>query len=1284
MTNPRSTRASAPIGTASGSAAHASSSSSSRDPHATSSSATDSGPTSPPRTDGSATPGSSANSGGSETSRRWTSQPMSPPHVPPPPAHSSSTAAGSASRRPSHLTGSTPTWSVVDSSSASGSGDPLGATAAIVIDETASQGSPTSTPGSRSPLSNRSFNMSFASNPDGSMLFSGPVSPSPYACITDTFDDPTALDYNRPGAGPPAAPPPSSTVSPSLLPPNPFALSPGLGLNSGGGSHLSIVSTTSTIASMTIPIITADDRAGVLGSSSISFLPSKQPSTSSISGSTQNNDHAGNDDPAAFRSGSLQRHPLGAYLGGGGGAVSTPVSAQHSPSGSAAGVASPPGANSGGSGGGGGGGLFVASDTMVRSHSTGAVPNTLNGGVGSSTGTNGGLRSPAVHNRPSSFSGMIPGLAPAVTTVGQPLVDQHRRRNTAASTGSAGDSDSIDRAIGGSSTGGYANYNNGHGSVPRPTSSTTGASMSPVASRQSLRYGGGQQAGSPPYQSGTILRSGLASPPYTTGTSPRQSSPLSHASIPDAGSDSLSQPHLHSRSSGAVTSGGTGHGGGDGSPSMRGASSRNSASTHVPDLPPSPYLLVRLWRRIEAFYMHQIRDPNTAFWTVWSRVILSIEVYNVFSVPFSIAWICHFTMTPAYMYIGYILDLILLLDVWLSFNRRFEDEFGVLIKDPKEIKNHYLKRMHGYWTVAGSVPIDLLCLVLPLLRSRPLRCERMYFPGTDTYAFFYDRTVIPDYLYAWALLRLTRWLRLPHLLGVFSDWNVAWLGNVTYMRLIKNFIVFLTAGHIDACLFFVLNTWEPVGTAWIDTIGVRNNTNEVVFITHLSALQSIVYVFRDINTNAERLYTTMEIILGSVIYGSIFGVLSNFIRALDTRAALDKAAEKYRFKMTYLRDFLRAREFPVGLQQKILQHEEFLWMKGQGMDEDKLFENLPKSLRQDVCNHLYMDLVEQVPLFRGTDAMFKASLTRAMKTIVVPAEFFICRQGDDGQEMYFIRSGEVEVLTGDLSRVIVSLGQNAYFGEIALFEDTRRNASVRTKTTVELCVLNKDSFIEILVNYPAVAEIFHKAIAERKAMDARKQAEAEAKERAAAEAAAAAAAAAERRRQQAQRRKERARLNAANQSSSFNSGGGGRFGTIGRRGPGGGSGSNGGTGSSNGNGSGGPPSGLGRRGSELLTNLGMFSSRSVMPHARSGMAAPPSATSSSVMSGSDIHEEEDDESVLDGDPGQRRTGAMDIINLGWSNLSRGAGKSISNLRGSALNIAEGVRKSLGSRGKLDD
>ena len=65
----------------------------------------------------------------------------------------------------------------------------------------------------------------------------------------------------------------------------------------------------------------------------------------------------------------------------------------------------------------------------------------------------------------------------------------------------------------------------------------------------------------------------------------------------------------------------------------------------------------------------------------------------------------------------------------------------------------------------------------------------------------------------------------------------------------------------------------------------------------------------------------------------------------------------------------------------------------------------------------------------------------------------IVRQGEVGRRMYLIWSGEVEIVREELdgtSTVLATLTSGQHFGEIAIFQDLRRTATVRAKTRVEL------------------------------------------------------------------------------------------------------------------------------------------------------------------------------------------------------------------------------------------
>ena len=62
-------------------------------------------------------------------------------------------------------------------------------------------------------------------------------------------------------------------------------------------------------------------------------------------------------------------------------------------------------------------------------------------------------------------------------------------------------------------------------------------------------------------------------------------------------------------------------------------------------------------------------------------------------------------------------------------------------------------------------------------------------------------------------------------------------------------------------------------------------------------------------------------------------------------------------------------------------HRELQWRRSQGVDEAKLFDDLPKSLQQEIKNFLYLDLVKKVPLFQDTDSHFQNSVSLKIKVI---------------------------------------------------------------------------------------------------------------------------------------------------------------------------------------------------------------------------------------------------------------------------------------------------------------
>lgn len=105
------------------------------------------------------------------------------------------------------------------------------------------------------------------------------------------------------------------------------------------------------------------------------------------------------------------------------------------------------------------------------------------------------------------------------------------------------------------------------------------------------------------------------------------------------------------------------------------------------------------------------------------------------------------------------------------------------------------------------------------------------------------------------------------------------------------------------------------------------------------------------------------------------------------------------------------------------------------------------------------------------------SLARALEPLTVDAATDVVVQGDEGDLLYVIADGEVDVLF-DGTR-IATLGRGAAFGEIALMHDVPRTATVRTRTTTHLLTLDRDHFLGALTSTPSAYSSLQRLAARR-------------------------------------------------------------------------------------------------------------------------------------------------------------------------------------------------------------
>lgn len=83
----------------------------------------------------------------------------------------------------------------------------------------------------------------------------------------------------------------------------------------------------------------------------------------------------------------------------------------------------------------------------------------------------------------------------------------------------------------------------------------------------------------------------------------------------------------------------------------------------------------------------------------------------------------------------------------------------------------------------------------------------------------------------------------------------------------------------------------------------------------------------------------------------------------------------------------------------------------------------------------------------------------------------ICREGEEGDEMFIIQKGKVRVSKdyAGTPHLVSVLEKGEFFGEMALVSRTRRSATVSAIDAVELLVFNREGFYNTITRNPRIA-----------------------------------------------------------------------------------------------------------------------------------------------------------------------------------------------------------------------
>ncbi|KAK9863077.1 hypothetical protein WJX84_002556 [Apatococcus fuscideae] len=444
--------------------------------------------------------------------------------------------------------------------------------------------------------------------------------------------------------------------------------------------------------------------------------------------------------------------------------------------------------------------------------------------------------------------------------------------------------------------------------------------------------------------------------------------------------------------------------------------------------------------------------PLSLFRKYWDFVVIICVIFSVVVLPFRAAFywdywdhgnnrglLFHQIRDDWWIGPELIIDFVFIADILLNFQTGYIQE-QVLIMDPANVRKHYLRTWFPIDLVA-AFPMDLL---LAGNRIDVLRLPRVL------KVFCISR--LPSFKAA------TRFaLRLPFV----SDMNQF------HTRILRLLLTCFLWVHFDACLLY----GAAVAQNYPDKNWVHQ-ANLVGATTFHKYSWSILTSFGIMVTagygpyNPGTLADCWVVLFSQALGVAMFTLIGSMVTTILVH--LNASSSEYASKMSALNQYMAHQKLPQDLRQRIRDSYEARWKAEKHFNEEEILEELPSSLRTEVCMHACAELVASVPFFEDAEEGFVTSLVTLLHPQVHLKGDLVCREGEIAREMYFIKSGTVQVQLHD--RPVTLLKKGSYFGEIGLLRTARRNASVRAMTDCDLFVLTKEGFDEVMKEYPQMSK----------------------------------------------------------------------------------------------------------------------------------------------------------------------------------------------------------------------
>ncbi|XP_042228991.1 potassium voltage-gated channel subfamily H member 7-like isoform X11 [Homarus americanus] len=485
---------------------------------------------------------------------------------------------------------------------------------------------------------------------------------------------------------------------------------------------------------------------------------------------------------------------------------------------------------------------------------------------------------------------------------------------------------------------------------------------------------------------------------------------------------------------------------------------------------------------------YKLQSPRIHKWTilhyspfkaVWDWIILLLVIYTAIFTPYVAAFLLNEQEAARKSHqnqydspiviIDLIVDIMFMVDIVINFRTTYVNHNDEVVSHPGKIALHYLR---GWFLidVVAAIPFDLLLVTDSEPHTATAPAERDLEQEADD-----EKTTTLIGLLKTA--RLLRLVRVARKIDRYSEYGAA--------VLLLLMATFALIAHWLACIWYAIGNAERPGLphkiGWLDHLAnatrqyyYSNSTGgptlRAKYVTALyftfSSLTSVGFGNVAPNTDIEKIFTILVMLIGSLMYASIFGNVSAIIQRLYAGTA------RYHTQFMRVKEFIRFHQIPNPLRQRLEEYFQHAWTYTNGIDMNMVLKGFPDCLQADICLHLNRQLVDSCPAFEGASPGCLRALSMKFKTTHAPPGDTLVHRGDVLTSMYFISRGSLEILKDDV--VMAILGKDDIFGENPCIYPTigKSSCNVRALTYCDLHRIMRDDILDVLDLYPEFADEF--------------------------------------------------------------------------------------------------------------------------------------------------------------------------------------------------------------------